>query len=111
MAQWPFAHEYEITYGRRRRTEVQTTVSNLSADPMPIALAFHPYYRIPDVSRDQVDRQNPGAQIVIAETSGPLASSKAYDMPDPLPLQRTLIQVHGSGARLAPRAFFDRASG
>jgi aldose 1-epimerase len=89
MAQWPFAHEYEITYRLADGVlEVQATVTNLSAEFMPIALAFHPYYRIPDFPRDQWTAKIPARKIVITDNrlvaTGEL---KAYDMPDPLPLK------------------------
>jgi len=89
MAQWPFAHEYEITYRLADgMLEVQATVTNLSADPMPIALAFHPYYRIPDVPRDQWIAKIPARKIVIADNRLVATGEfKAYDMPDPLPLK------------------------
>lgn len=52
MANWPFAHEYEMTYSLSNGVlEVSTTVKNLSAAPMPIVLGFHPYFNIPDVPR------------------------------------------------------------
>jgi aldose 1-epimerase len=54
MAQWPFAHEYEMTYQLRQgELEVRVTVTNLSTEEMPIAVGFHPYYQIPGVPRDQ----------------------------------------------------------
>src|ERR1700675_1926115 len=89
MAQWPFAHEYEITYRLTDGVlEVQATVSNLGAEPMPIALAFHPYYRIPDVPRDQWIAKIPARKIVIADSRLVATGEfKAYDMPDPLPLK------------------------
>ena len=42
--------------------EVITTVSNLSAEAMPLAIGFHPYYRIPDIPRDQWSLQLAGPQ-------------------------------------------------
>lgn len=52
MANWPFAHEYLMTY---RLTdsglEVATTIRNLGAEPMPIVIGYHPYFQIPDVPR------------------------------------------------------------
>jgi aldose 1-epimerase len=54
MAQWPFAHEYEMTFRLADGVlEVTTTVKNLSTDPMPLAIGFHPYYQIPNTPRDQ----------------------------------------------------------
>ena len=53
MANWPFAHEYEMTYRLADGAlEVITTVTNRSTEPMPLALGFHPYYNLPDVPRD-----------------------------------------------------------
>ena len=50
MANWPFAHEYEMTYRLAEGTlEVSVTVTNRSADPMPVALGFHPYFQLPGV--------------------------------------------------------------
>ncbi len=52
MANWPFAHEYEITYRLADGAlEVSTTVTNLSTEAMPISIGFHPYFNIPDVPR------------------------------------------------------------
>ena len=50
MANWPFAHEYEMTYRLAEGTlEVTVTVTNRSTDPMPVALGFHPYFQLPGV--------------------------------------------------------------
>ena len=57
MAQWPFAHEYEMTYSLADGVlEVRVTVTNLSSKPMPLVIGFHPYYRIPDIPRDEWTR-------------------------------------------------------
>src|SRR5262249_34708760 len=53
MAQFPFAHAYEMTYRLRDGAlEIETTVENLSNDTMPVSLAFHPYFTLPGVPRD-----------------------------------------------------------
>ena len=53
MAQFPFAHTIEITYRLRDGTlEVSTSVHNLSAEPMPVAIGFHPYFQVNDAPRD-----------------------------------------------------------
>src|SRR5262245_51392946 len=53
MKQWPFAHVIEITHRLQDGVlEVQTTIVNMSAEPMPIAIGFHPYYRLTDSPRD-----------------------------------------------------------
>jgi aldose 1-epimerase len=93
MAQWPFAHEYEMTYRLSDGAlEVRTTVSNLSSESMPLAIGFHPYYRIPDIPRDQWVLHMPGGKAVIADDRRiPTGELKAIDLPNPLPLKgRTL---------------------
>jgi aldose 1-epimerase len=43
MKQWPFAHTIEMTHRLQDGgLEVQTTIVNLSAEPMPLAIGFHP---------------------------------------------------------------------
>ncbi len=54
MAQWPFAQEYEVTYSLADGVlEVKTTITNLSADPMPVIIGFHPFFQIPGIPRDE----------------------------------------------------------
>lgn len=54
MAQWPFAHEYEMTYGLANGVlEVRITVTNLSTESMPLVVGFHPFYQVPDIPRDE----------------------------------------------------------
>lgn len=93
MKQWPFAHEYEMTYSLADGVlEVRITITNLSAEPMPIAVAFHPYYRIPDVPRDQWIGHVPAKLHVEADKALiPTGEFKPSDLPDPFPLKgRTL---------------------
>lgn len=53
MKQWPFAHTIEITHRLQDGgLEVRTTITNLSAEPMPVAIGFHPYYQLTDSPRD-----------------------------------------------------------
>ncbi|HEY1984727.1 MAG TPA: aldose 1-epimerase [Terracidiphilus sp.] len=53
MAQFPFAHTIEITHRLRNGVlEVHTRLTNLSTEPMPVAIGFHPYYRLTDSKRD-----------------------------------------------------------
>jgi len=54
MAQFPFAHTIEMTY--RLSTdglEVRTALHNLSAEAMPVAIGFHPYFQVNDAPRDE----------------------------------------------------------
>ena len=93
MANWPFAHEYEMTYRLRDGVlEVITTVVNRSAEPMPLALGFHPYYNLPDVPRDEAVAHIPAKTAVITDARlVPTGEMKPMDLPDPTPLKgRTL---------------------
>jgi len=89
MAQWPFAHEYEMTYRLSGGVlEVQVTVTNLSTEPMPIVLGFHPYYRIPDVPRDEWTGHIPARKRVVADARLiPTGEMKPFDLPNPFPLK------------------------
>jgi aldose 1-epimerase len=54
LKQWPFAHAIEITHRLHDGVlEVQTTLANMSAEPMPVAIGFHPYFRLTDSTRDE----------------------------------------------------------
>ncbi|HVW07342.1 MAG TPA: aldose 1-epimerase [Bryobacteraceae bacterium] len=54
MAQFPFAHTIEMTYRLKDGVlEVHTKIENLSTDPMPIAIGFHPYYHLTDTPREE----------------------------------------------------------
>jgi aldose 1-epimerase len=53
MKQWPFAHTIEITHRLRGGVlEVETAIVNMSSEPMPIAIGFHPYFQLTDSPRD-----------------------------------------------------------
>jgi aldose 1-epimerase len=54
MKQWPFAHTIEMTYRLANgRLEVETAITNTSAEAMPIAVGFHPYFQLTDTPRDE----------------------------------------------------------
>jgi aldose 1-epimerase len=53
MAQFPFAHTIEMTYRLQKGVlEVATRIHNLSDDPMPVAVGFHPYFQLTESKRD-----------------------------------------------------------
>lgn len=53
MANWPIAHAYDMTYRLEAcGLSIETSVRNLSSQPMPVALGFHPYFEIPGAPRD-----------------------------------------------------------
>ncbi len=54
MRQWPYAHTVEITYRLVDGVlEVATAIVNLSDEPMPVSVGFHPYFQLTDAPRDQ----------------------------------------------------------
>jgi aldose 1-epimerase len=54
MAQFPFPHTLTMTHRLREGVcEVETAIENLGADPLPVAVGFHPYFRLHDTPRDQ----------------------------------------------------------
>jgi aldose 1-epimerase len=54
LKQWPFAHTIEMTHRLREGVlEVQTKITNMSGEPMPVAIGFHPYFQLTDSARDE----------------------------------------------------------
>ena len=54
MKQFPFAHTIEITHTLKDGVlEVATRLHNMSADPMPVSIGFHPYFQLTDSTRDE----------------------------------------------------------
>lgn len=53
MAQFPFAQTITITQRLHDGVlEVHTKLENLSTDPMPVAIGFHPYFQLTDSKRE-----------------------------------------------------------
>jgi aldose 1-epimerase len=53
MAQFPFAHTITMTYRvSEGALEVHTRLENLSTEPMPVVIGFHPIFELPDGNRD-----------------------------------------------------------
>ena len=53
MQQFPFAHTLEMTYRLADGVlEVRTKIENLSVEPMPVAIGFHPYFQLTDSTRE-----------------------------------------------------------
>ena len=54
MKQFPFAHTIDITYRLQNGVlEVRTKITNMSAEPMPVSVGFHPYYKLTDSTRTE----------------------------------------------------------
>jgi aldose 1-epimerase len=53
MKQFPFAHTLQMTYRLADGVlEVRTQIENLSIEPMPVAIGFHPYFQLTDSTRE-----------------------------------------------------------
>lgn len=53
MQQFPFAHTLTMTYRLANGSlEVHTRIDNLSNEPMPVAIGFHPYFQLTDSVRN-----------------------------------------------------------
>lgn len=71
MKQFPFAHTVEMTHRLQAGVlEVATRIHNLSIEPMPVAIGFHPYFQLTDSTRDD------WTISVGARTHWPLAENK-----------------------------------
>jgi len=99
MAQFPFAHTLFMTYRLQDGVlEVETTIENHSAEPMPVSVGFHPYFHITDVPRDQWKVQLPAReQVVLSQQLIPSGETK----PNP----------YGESAKLAGTSLDDVFSG
>jgi aldose 1-epimerase len=88
MAQFPFAHTIELTYRLRDGVlEVETALQNLSNEPMPVSIGFHPYFRVLDAPRDQWKVHLPAReQVVLSPQLLPTGERKPVTFADPLPL-------------------------
>jgi aldose 1-epimerase len=54
MKQFPFAHTLTMTYRLQDGAlEVHTRIDSLSAEPMPVAIGFHPYFQLTDSNREE----------------------------------------------------------
>lgn len=86
MKQFPFAHAIEITHCLfEDGLEVTTRIENLSLDPMPVAIGFHPYFRLSDAPRDRWT-------VAIAARKRWLLSDAKLPTGDTEPIERTFEQ-------------------
>lgn len=98
MAQFPFAHSIEMTYRLAAGTlEVQIAIENLSEQPMPLCIGFHPWYQIPDCSRDRWTVRVPVREhYTLCERLTPTGEKKPADLPESVELDgRHLDDVFG----------------
>lgn len=88
MAQFPFAHAIEMTHRLSGGVlEVRTSIENLSTEPMPLCIGFHPWYQVPDCPRDSWKVHLPvRTHYKLSDHLVPTGETESVDLPDPLPL-------------------------
>jgi aldose 1-epimerase len=89
MAQFPFAHTITMTYRLSNgRLEVETSIENLSAEPMPLSLGYHTYYRLDDSPRDDWQVHVAAREsVVVSPSLIPTGVTEPVALADPQPLR------------------------
>jgi aldose 1-epimerase len=89
MAQFPFAHTITMTYRLANgEVEVETTLDNHSDEPMPVALGYHPYFRLDDSPRDQWKVHLAAHDhLMLSNLLIPTGERKPVEFADPHPLK------------------------
>ncbi|MBM3784067.1 MAG: aldose 1-epimerase [Acidobacteria bacterium] len=93
MAQFPFAHTIDMTYRLANGVlEVETEITNLGFEAMPLIIGYHPYFRLHDAPRDDWRVTLPAKQhVVLNEKLTPTGEFKPNPYADPLTL--TTVQL------------------
>ncbi len=88
MAQFPFAHAIEMTHRLHGGSlEVATTVENLSSEPMPLSLGYHPYFQLTDAPRDEWKVTLAAREsVVLSDVLVPTGERKPMSFENPYPL-------------------------
>jgi aldose 1-epimerase len=88
MAQFPFAHTIFMTHRLADGVlEVRTRIENYSTEPMPVSVAFHPYYQLDDAPRDEWRvHLAASSHYTLLPKLIPTGQTTPVDLPDPLPL-------------------------
>lgn len=115
LHQWPWVQEYEMTYTLSKDgLQVETRITNRSAESMPVAIGFHPYYRIPGQPRDNWTLQIPAHKAVVANAQLiPTGEYRDVQFPGPVSLKDRHLDDGFTDLQRGPdgRAHFVIASG
>ncbi|MBI3680239.1 MAG: aldose 1-epimerase [Acidobacteria bacterium] len=118
MAQFPFAHNYEMTHRLKDGVlEVETVIENLATEPMPVSVAYHGYFTLPGVPHDSWRVRIPAREhIELTRTLVPTGERTAFTMAQPVELEgrqfddvfagldsRGEFSVEGGGKKIAAR--------
>jgi aldose 1-epimerase len=89
MANWPFAHSYEMTHTLSNGVlEISTAILNRSSERMPVSIGFHPYFRLPGVKRDDATVHLPVREHVETDSRlVPTGEFRPTSFPAALPLK------------------------
>ena len=89
MAQFPFAHTIEMTHTLSAGTlRVETVLKNLSTEPMPVSIGFHPYFQLDDSPRDEWQAHLAAREhVILSKLLVPTGENKPMEFSDPLPLK------------------------
>lgn len=93
VAQFPFAHVIEVTYILSGGVlEVATRLENRSAEPMPVAVGYHPYFQVHDAPRGGW-KVHIGAreQVVLSPQLVPTGERKPMALSRPVVLGETAL--------------------
>ena len=93
MAQFPFAHNIEMTYRLKDATlQVETVIHNLGAEPMPISIGFHPYFNVHDAPRNQwTVHIGARSHLLLSDKLLATGESKPMELPDEFTLEGKVI--------------------
>lgn len=99
MAQFPFAHTITMTYRLANgEVEVETVIENQSTENMPVAIGYHPYFRVDDASRDRWKVHLAARDhVVLNDQLIPTGEHKPVDFADPKLLKHTQLDDVFSG--------------
>jgi aldose 1-epimerase len=87
MKQFPFAHRITMTYRLQDGVlEVATAIENMSAEPMPVSVGFHPYVKLTDSARDEWTISVPAkTHWLLAQTKVPTGETEPIERLLPKP--------------------------
>ncbi len=93
LAQFPFPHRLELTYVLKAgELEVVTAITNQAADPMPLAVGFHPYFQVSDAPRDEWRVTIPAReQLVLSPKLIPTGERRPNPRPDEFALAGVIL--------------------
>jgi aldose 1-epimerase len=89
LAQFPFAHTLTMTHRLSGgELQVETAIENRSGEPLPVAVGYHPYFRLPGVPREEW-RVHLAARdhLVLSDMVIPTGEKRPVEFADPYPLR------------------------